>query len=394
MSDSQQSALFNQAGDSPWNPRFALSASVLDNAPIGMVLTSADDKVIWANAAVREIIGASPATIVNRALLPLLHPEDQSGVSDDVSSLLAGKSDSTLREARLIGSDGLTRSVAISTSIALNEFGEALLYGRPPQQCVIQQIIDLTTQRRAEIRLDEALAQLKTRNKELERSNEELAQFAYVASHDLSEPLRVISGHVELLANRYAGQLDEEADRYIAVAVDGCARMRTLIEDLLRYSRAGRELTYIAVDCGEIMEAVRRDLRRVLEDTGGEILVRGDLPIVQMDRSHLLQLFTNLVGNGLKYGRPGIAPVIEVSARRLEDAWQFWVEDNGIGIPPNQRERIFRIFQRLHGRDIPGTGIGLALCRKIVEQRGGQIEVYDNAGGGSSFVFSFPDHVV
>jgi signal transduction histidine kinase len=142
------------------------------------------------------------------------------------------------------------------------------------------------------------------------------------------------------------------------------------------------------------MEAVRRDLRRVLEDTGGEILVRGDLPIVQMDRSHLLQLFTNLVGNGLKYGRPGIAPVIEVSARRLEDAWQFWVEDNGIGIPPNQRERIFRIFQRLHGRDIPGTGIGLALCRKIVEQRGGQIEVYDNAGGGSSFVFSFPDHVV
>jgi light-regulated signal transduction histidine kinase (bacteriophytochrome) len=266
-----------------------------------------------------------------------------------------------------------------------------LLYGEPPRPCVIRQILDITERKAAEGELARVLAELRRRNVELERSNEELTQFAYVASHDLSEPLRVIAGHVELLARRYEGQLDENADRYIAFAVDGCTRMRVLIEDLLSYSRAGREAQFQPVDVTEVMEQVRRNLGPALGESGGSLIVDGDLPTLTADRTQLVQVFTNLVANSLKYRRPDLAPAVHVSALHAEDSWRLEIADNGVGIPKEHRERIFRIFQRLHGRDIPGTGIGLAICRKIVERHQGTIEVGESPYGGTAFTIVLSD---
>jgi light-regulated signal transduction histidine kinase (bacteriophytochrome) len=256
---------------------------------------------------------------------------------------------------------------------------------------VIRQILDITDRRAAEQELARVHTELEVRNVELERSNEELTQFAYVASHDLSEPLRVIAGHVELLARRYEGQLDENADRYIAFAVDGCTRMRVLIEDLLTYSRAGREMQFQTVDVTNAVDQVRRTLGPALEESGGSLSIDGELPKVSADRTQLTQVLTNLVANSLKYCRLDLAPIVHVSARHEGDSWRLEVADNGVGIPREHRERIFRIFQRLHGRDVPGTGIGLAICRKIVERHQGSIEVSDSSYGGTAFTICLPD---
>jgi PAS domain S-box-containing protein len=370
--------------------RFALSQSVLDYAPVGMVITSADDVVIWANLAMDDFLGISRAQLVTSSFLSFVHVDDRSVLSEDSVRLLADQEIADVREFRWLNRNG-TRWGSIRTSIATAESGEPLLYGVPPRPCVIRQILDITDRKAAEQELARVLAELRRRNVELERSNEELTQFAYVASHDLSEPLRVIAGHVELLARRYEGQLDENADRYIAFAVDGCTRMRVLIEDLLSYSRAGREAEVQPVDVTEVMEQVRRNLGPALEESGGSLIVDDHLPTLIADRTQLVQVFTNLVANSLKYCRPNLAPNIHVSAVHAEDSWRLEIADNGVGIPKEHRERIFRIFQRLHGRDIPGTGIGLAICRKIVERHQGTIEVGESPYGGASFTIVLPE---
>ena len=371
--------------------RFALSQSVLDYAPVGMVITSADDVVIWANLAMDDFLGISRAQLVTSSFLSFVHVDDRSVLSEDAARLLAEQEITDVREFRWLNRDGKTRWGSILTSIATADSGEPLLYGEPPRPCVIRQILDITERKAAEGELARVLAELRRRNVELERSNEELTQFAYVASHDLSEPLRVIAGHVELLARRYEGQLDENADRYIAFAVDGCTRMRVLIEDLLSYSRAGREAQFQPVDVTEVMEQVRRNLGPALGESGGSLIVDGDLPTLTADRTQLVQVFTNLVANSLKYRRPDLAPDVHVSALHAEDSWRIEIADNGVGIPKEHRERIFRIFQRLHGRDIPGTGIGLAICRKIVERHQGTIEVGESPYGGTAFTIVLSD---
>ncbi len=227
---------------------------------------------------------------------------------------------------------------------------------------------------------------------ELERSNADLAQFAYVASHDLSEPLRMVSSYVQLLADRYQGRLDTDADEFIAYAVDGAARMKVLIDDLLAYSRAGSGLLVRRrVDCNKLVHFALADLDRIVVDSGAEVVV-DDLPVVEGDAGQLALLFQNLLSNALKFVAEGVAPKIRVSADRSGDAWQFTVEDNGIGIPEVHRERIFLMFKRLHGRsEYPGTGIGLALCYKIVNRRGGRIWLEAGAVSGSVLRFTLPD---
>ena len=356
-----------------------------------MVITSADDVVIWANLAMDDFLGISRAQLVTSSFLSFVHVDDRSVLSEDAARLLAEQEITDVREFRWLNRDGKTRWGSIRTSIATAESGEPLLYGEPPRPCVIRQILDITDRKAAEGELARVLAELRRRNVELERSNEELTQFAYVASHDLSEPLRVIAGHVELLARRYEGQLDENADRYIAFAVDGCTRMRVLIEDLLSYSRAGREAQFQPVDVTEVMEQVRRNLGPALGESGGSLIVDGDLPTLTADRTQLVQVFTNLVANSLKYRRPDLAAAVHVSALHAEDSWRIEIADNGVGIPKEHRERIFRIFQRLHGRDIPGTGIGLAICRKIVERHQGTIEVGESPYGGTAFTIVLSD---
>ena len=230
-----------------------------------------------------------------------------------------------------------------------------------------------------------------TRTAELERSNAELAQFAYVASHDLSEPLRMVSSYLQLLRRRYHGQIDEDADAFIDYAVDGAARMRTLIEDLLAYSRAGRsERAPEPVNTARVVAEVAGTLRALADDEPPVIEWDG-LPIVEGDPAQLVQLFQNLIGNGVKFVAPGVQPRVTVRAAREEERWRFTVEDNGIGIEPRHLDRVFGMFQRLHTRDeFDGTGIGLAIARKVVERHGGEISAAPREGGGTCFAFTLP----
>ncbi|RIH88070.1 Phytochrome-like protein cph1 [Calidithermus terrae] len=234
-------------------------------------------------------------------------------------------------------------------------------------------------------------AELRERTAELERSNRELEQFAYVASHDLQEPLRMVSSYTQLLARRYRGQLDEKADQYIDFAVDGANRMQKLIQDLLSYSRVGtkgREPQ--PTDAGEVMQEVLRDLEVALRESGARLEV-GELPRLQADRSQLAQVFQNLLVNALKFRRPGVTPYIRVCAQPEGAMWKFSVSDNGIGVEPQYHERIFVIFQRLHSKEeYPGTGIGLAICKKIVERHGGRMWLESSPETGSTFYFTWP----
>jgi light-regulated signal transduction histidine kinase (bacteriophytochrome) len=230
---------------------------------------------------------------------------------------------------------------------------------------------------------------LQQRTDDLASSNEDLEQFAYVASHDLSEPLRAISGPISLLARRYEGQLDDEADEYIGFAVDGCTRMQAIIDGLLAYSRVGRlEGTLSPVDCNLVATAAVAGLASVITETGAEVSV-GELPTVRSEATQLSLVFQNLISNAVKFMAPGVRPHIVVGAERAGNRWRFSVTDNGIGIEPQHRDRIFGMFKRLHGReDYPGTGIGLALVKKIVERHGGTVGIDAGPEGGSRFWFA------
>jgi PAS domain S-box-containing protein len=224
---------------------------------------------------------------------------------------------------------------------------------------------------------------------ELNRSNEELGQFANIASHDLQEPLRMVASYTQLLSRRYKGQLDADADEFIAFAVDGASRMQRLIEDLLAYSRVGtRGMELLPTSSEEALEQALLNLRGSIENSGA-VVTHDPLPIVIADEMQLIQLFQNLIGNAVKYQSTGV-PLVHVSAtRKAGQNWSFAVADNGLGIDPQYFERIFGMFQRLHKRDeYAGTGIGLAICKKIVERHGGNISVESQPGQGSTFRFA------
>jgi light-regulated signal transduction histidine kinase (bacteriophytochrome) len=245
-------------------------------------------------------------------------------------------------------------------------------------------IRDITERMKSEHQLLQTLAELK-------RSNDELEQFAYIASHDLQEPLRMVASYTQLLARRYKGQLDADADEFINYAVDGTSRMQALIQDLLAYSRAGASrpvLRKVASDRA-LQEAIG-NLQAAIADSGA-IVSCDSLPAVTSDAAQLTQVFQNLIGNAIKYRRAE-APRVHVSASKGDAEWICAVQDNGLGIEPQYFERIFVLFQRLHGReDFEGTGIGLAICKKVLEQRGGRIWLESQPGQGSTFYFSLPD---
>jgi signal transduction histidine kinase len=234
------------------------------------------------------------------------------------------------------------------------------------------------------------LGALRNVHDELERSNRDLEQFAYVASHDLQEPLRKVASFCQLLERRYKGQLDERADQYIDFAVDGAKRMQVLINDLLAFSRVGR-LTRekVVVDCGDLAGQATRNLATILEETGAEVAVK-PLPSVLAEPALLTAVFQNLIGNAVKFHGQE-PPRVRLSAVRDGDFWTFTCADNGIGIEPEYADRVFVIFQRLHPKEAyPGTGIGLAMCRKIVEYHGGRIWLDTDAGAGTTVRFTLP----
>jgi PAS domain S-box-containing protein len=341
--------------------------------------------LLYASPQIEDMFGYSPEEwMSDPALFPrLLHPDDREAVlAEDERTEATGEP--FRAEYRQYTRDGRVIWVRDEATLVRDEAGRPLFW-----QGVM---FDITEHKHYE----EKLASLV---EELRRSNTELEQFAYVASHDLQEPLRMVASYTQLLARRYEGKLDAEADEFIGYAVDGANRMQTLINDLLTYSRVGtrgREL--VPTDSQAAFEAACANLRRAIEESGAEVVCVGEpLPSVVGDHTQLVQLFQNLISNAIKFSSSSgqqeeeVARV-EVGAERLvgpQEEWLFWVRDNGIGIEEHYKERIFRIFQRLHGKgEYGGTGIGLAVCKKIVERHGGRIWVDSEVGEGSTFYFT------
>jgi signal transduction histidine kinase len=225
---------------------------------------------------------------------------------------------------------------------------------------------------------------------ELARSNAELEQFAYVASHDLQEPLRMIANYTQLLAERYRGTLDKQADKYIAYSVDGAVRMQALIQDLLKFSRVGRAaIEPRTTDCRKVVEHALTNLQAAVLESRATVKC-DSLPVLMADSSQLTLVFQNLIANAIKFHGPQ-PPVIQIDAERKDHEWAFTVSDNGIGIPAENWQDIFVIFRRLHTRDeYAGNGIGLSICKKIIERHGGKIWIDAQANPGASFKFTLP----
>jgi light-regulated signal transduction histidine kinase (bacteriophytochrome) len=275
------------------------------------------------------------------------------------------------RHARWIGAGHLDRPVHARGPAELEELGSAL--------------------NTMSAQLSAARAELEHSNVDLTRSNRDLEQFAYIASHDLQEPLRAVAGFTTLLRQRYQGKLDEKADSYIDFVVDGVARMQALINGLLEYSRVNtRGSAPEPVPADRALQEALANLRTAIEQSGA-VVTATPLPTVRADAAQLAHVFQNLIENALKF-RSERPPEIEIGARRQDGFWQFWVRDNGIGLEPQYADRIFLIFQRLHTRDkYPGTGIGLAISKRIIERHGGKIWVESQAGQGATFYFTLPE---
>ncbi|MGH7814080.1 MAG: sensor histidine kinase [Candidatus Binataceae bacterium] len=277
-------------------------------------------------------------------------------------------------ETRRRRKDGATIDVAVSMAPIRNAQGEVFALSTVSY--------DITERKRAERQLIE-------RTEELARSNAELEQFAYVASHDLQEPLRMVASYLQLIEQRYRGRLDADAGEFIHFAVDGATRMKQLINDLLSYSRAGRVAHSERVNLDPIIERVLSALKLRIEETGAAVSC-DPMPAVIGEEVRLYEVFQNLIGNALKFCGEA-APAVHVGCARRNGEWLFSVADNGIGIAPEYQERIFAMFQRLHGRaEYPGTGIGLAICKRIVERHGGRIWVESQPGKGAVFSFTLP----
>jgi PAS domain S-box-containing protein len=348
--------------------------ALLEAAPDAMVVVNQGGEIVLLNVQAEkrfgyhrdELLGQKVTTIIPEGFAERLLADDLRSAEDALAQQI--DSGIELNGRRKDGSE-----FPIEIMLSPLESPEGIL--------VTAAIRDITARRTAEARLLQNV-------RELHRSNEELAQFAYIASHDLQEPLRMVASYTELLSRRYKGKLDAEADDFIAFAVDGASRMHRLIQDLLSYSRVqGKGRDPLEASSEAALHQALDNLGGAIEESGA-VMTHDPLPTVLADNVQLIQVFQNLVGNAIKY-RSAEVPRVHISAAKDgEKNWVFSVQDNGLGIDSEYFERIFGLFQRLHKRDeLAGTGIGLAICKKIVEQHGGSIWVKSQPGEGSTFRF-------
>ncbi len=336
-------------------------------------------RFVRVNRSLCEILGYSEEELLNKSVKDVSHPEDRDLTDAERARIRRGEIDSARFEKRYLRADG--RVIWCEVAIALVRD----VFGAPQYEVAI--FDDITDRKRAEAALREA-------HEELKRSNAELEQFAYVASHDLQEPLRMVASYTQLLERRYEAKLDGDAREFMAYIVDGASRMKQLIEDLLAYSRVGTKGGAFTLVSAEA--ALRRalfNLRAAIEEAGA-VVTYDPMPTLPADEVQLGQLLQNLIGNALKF-RSNSVPRIHIGVKELGEEWQFEVRDNGIGIEPQYYSRIFMVFQRLHNKgEYPGTGIGLAICKKVVERHGGRIWVEsrlaEGPDRGSSFFFTLP----
>ena len=346
-----------------------LFRSAVDASPNGMLMVDPAGRIVLLNRQTEAIFGYRSDEMLGRPVEMLLPERFRSGHEAHRRDFLAEPLTRQMgagRDLRARRKDGREVPVEIGLNPVAGEGGTH----------VLASVIDITERKRVE--------------DELRRSNEELERFAYVASHDLQEPLRMVGSYVQLLAKRYRGKLDADADEFIGYALDGALRMQGLIEELLAFSRVGtRGADPVPTDAGAAVAGALRSLKLAIEEAGATVTV-GPLPTVLADPGQLEQVFLNLISNALKF-RGSEPPEIQVSAERRDRVWELRVRDNGIGIEPQYFERIFVIFQRLHGREeYSGTGMGLAIVKKIVERHGGRIRVESAPGAGSTFAFTLP----
>jgi len=335
-----------------------------------------DGRFVKVNRALCEILGYSERQLLGKTVKEVSHPDDRAVTDSGRARIRAGEIESARFEKRYIrGDNGAVVWCDIAIALVRDVFGVP--------QYEIAVFDDITPQKSAE-------AALRAAHEELTRSNSELEQFAYVASHDLQEPLRMVASYTQLLQRRYDAKLDDDAREFMAYVVDGATRMKQLIEDLLAYSRVGTKGKDFKPVASE--SALRRalfNLRAATEESGA-VVTNDPMPTLDADEVQLAQLFQNLIGNALKF-RSASVPRIHVGVTEGAEEWTFEVRDNGIGIEPQYYERIFMVFQRLHNKgEYPGTGIGLAICKKVVERHGGRIWVTSSPGQGSSFHFTLP----
>ncbi len=346
----------------------ALFRGYFERGLIGMAVTSPEKGWIEVNEQLCQMLGYPPVELKTLTWADLTHPDDLAPDVAHFTQLLAGEIDGYFLDKRFIRKDGRIVHTTLSVSAARNPDGSL--------HHVIASLLDISERKQAEA--------------ELERSNQELQQFAYVASHDLQEPLRMVTSYLQLLQRRYQGRLDADADEFIGYAVDGAQRMKTLILDLLTYSRVGsRSQPFVPVAMEAVLADTLNNLQEAVRESGGQVH-HDPLPEVRADAGQMRQLLQNLIGNALKF-HGETPPQVHVSAAPDPDGWRFAVRDNGIGIDPRFFERIFVVFQRLHTRDeYSGTGIGLAVCKKIVERHGGRIWVESAPNQGAAFCFTLP----
>jgi PAS domain S-box-containing protein len=353
-------------------------------APVGLFFTDADGRLTFGNRRWAEMTECGEIGDTSRAPLEWLqsfHREDRDRVRAAWESLVREEDEIEL-QCRIVGPSGVERWVHLSLTI-LTDSEPAVSGGEQTVSGYIGSCLDVTDHVRNEERLQRAA-------EALTRSNSDLERFAWVASHDLKEPLRVVANYVTLLERKYADHFDENARRYIRYAVEGTQRMWSLIDGILAFSGVDHGARPVReVDTGDVFDTVVDNLQMVVQESGATIH-RTDFPRVMGDPAQLGQLFQNLLANAIKF-RGDSAPRIEAGVERQRGFWRFFVRDNGIGIDPRFHAQVFDVFRRLHTRSrYPGSGVGLAICKRIVEKHGGSMSVESRPGEGTTFYFTLP----
>ena len=354
-----------------------------EHAPIGMASVDLNGVVLQVNRSLCEMLGFSESQLVGKGLEVISHPDDLAANLEQTRRAVAGEFDSYRMNKRYIHADGHVVWGRLSVAVVRDPLGTPVY--------VIGQVEDVTDAIRSKESLEQSAAELERRAVELERSNADLARFAYAVSHDLSEPLRLLSVYLHLFTNRYRGELDDDADEFIDVLTGSVDRMQLMIRDLLAYSRAGTtDQTFAVTDLNDVAAEVLANLADRIDVMSAGVFV-GELPVVIGDPSQLRQVLQNLISNSLKFVAAGVPPRVSVEADLGEGFWRISVRDNGIGVEPQFQARVFIPFHRSHSQDeYPGTGVGLSIAKRIVERHGGTMWMDPVADGGSEFSFTLP----